>query len=228
MANGYPAELQRRLEEKCREERAQARLLIGMGIPFAAVFILGLTFLLSLLLALVGMKYLLAFLVSFLAVGAATGFDTWKHPSAHWEVARYYLAGAIDTPSDPKAVTLRADEGLMAGMPLMASVSDPANLAAHGEKVLGGCANVILGGPRNIRAGIEQLRAVRAKSDPRVESAAVRFLAWLKEKQPVTEEEVAETLRKDPSLARGVALAHELRFITRRKEGPQRLIEMKD
>lgn len=228
MTEAYPAQLQRRLAEKVREERGQALLLIGLGIPFAAVTVFGMTFALSALLWLVGVRYLPAFLISFLVVLGAVAIDTWRHPSEHWKVARYYLAGAIDTQSDPQAFTPVATEGAFAGMPLMASVSDPANLAAHGEMVLRGCSNVILGGPRNIRKGFEQLRAVQAKSDPRVESAAVRFLAWLKEEQPVTEEEVAAAVRKDPTLQKGFSLAAELGFLHRRKEGPQRLLEMKE
>ena len=218
--DGYPAELQRRLAEKCREDRGQAKLLIALGIPFAAASVFGMTFMLSSLLWLVGVKYLLASILSFVVVLGAAAFDTWKHPSEHWKVARYYQAGTIDSP-------LVAD-GAFAGMPLMASISDPANLIEHGSMLSQGCANVILGGPRNIRKGIEQLRAAERRSDPQVESAAVRFLAWLKEKQPVTEEEVAEAVRKDPSLQKGFALAHELGFLRRRKDGPQRLLEFKE
>lgn len=225
---GYPAELQRRLAEKCREERAQARLLIALGIPFAAVTVLGMTFLLAALLWFLGVRYALAFPISFLGVCGAVAFDTWKHPSEHWKVARYYLAGTIDTQSDPNAVTLVQGEGAFAGMPLMAAVSDPANLAAQGGMIASGCANVILGGPRNIRKGMEQLRSVRAKEEPAVESAAVRFLAWLKEHEPVTEQDVLALVAKDPSLRKGFALAGELRFLSRRRDGPQRLLEMKD
>jgi hypothetical protein len=226
--NGYPAELQKRLEENCREERAQARLLIALGIPFAAAAIFGMTFALSALFWLLRLPYLWASFLAFILVSGAVAFDTWKHPSEQWTIARYYLAGTINPQGDPKAVTLVAADGIFAGMPMMASVSDPANLAEHGGMLLRGCSNVILGGPRNIRKGIEQLRAVQAKSDPKVESAAVRFLAWLKKEQPVTEEEVAGLVGKDPSLRQGFSLASELGFLRRRKEGPQRLLEMKE
>jgi hypothetical protein len=226
--DGYPAELQKRLAAKSAEDRSQARLLIALGIPFAAATVLGLTFPLSALLWFLGVKYLLALLLALGVVGAVVALDTWRHPSEHWKVTRYYLAGTIDTQNDPHAVTLVAGDGIFAGMPLMASVSDPANLAAHGERVLQGCSNVLLGGPRNIRKGIELLRAVEARADARNESAGVRFLAWLKKEQPVTEEEVAAVVQKDPSLRQGFGLAHELGFLKRRKEGPQRLLEMKE
>ena len=221
--NGYPAELQKRLREKCLEERAQARLLIALGIPFAAATVFGATFVVSYLLWLVGLKYLLAFIVAIVVVLAAVILDTWMHPSEHWKVARYYGAFEVDTAS-----VMETADGLFAGMPVMTTVDDAANLAVQGEVMLRGCSNVILAGPRNIRKGIEQLRAVEAKSDERVESAAVRFLAWLKKEQPVTEEEVAALVGKDASLRQGFSLASELGFLRRRKEGPQRLLEMKE
>jgi len=225
---GYPAELQKRLREKCQEERGQAKLLIGLGIPFALGSVLGMTFAGSALLWLLGMKYLWASLLALLLVSGAVAFDTWKHPSEHWTIARFYGGGALDSGLSSAGPKLVAVDAFFAGMPMMAAVSDPANLAAQGGALLQGCTNLILGGPRNIRKGLELLREVEAKSDSAVESAAVRFLAWLKKAQPVTEEEVAEQVAKDPSLKPGFALASELGFLRRRKEGPQRLLEMKE
>lgn len=224
-SGGYPAELKRRLEEKVREERAQAKLLIAMGVPFAVMTLFGMTLALSMILWLLHLKFFLAFLISLVVVAGAMAFDTWKHPSPHWEITRFYLAGSIDPTRF--ATTPAAKDGIVEGWRAL-GIIDPANLAAQSEKVAIGCFNVILGGPRNIRMGMEQFQAVRAKSDERVESAGVRFLAWLKTNQPITEEELQDLLRKDPSLSKGVALAVELGFVTRRKEGPQRLIEMKE
>jgi hypothetical protein len=225
---GYPAELQKRLRERCEEDRRQAKLLIGLGIPFAAASLLGVAFPLSFLFWMMKVPYLLAAFLSFLLVGGILAWDTWKHPSEHWRAATYYLGGTIDTSTDPKAVTLVAADGVFAGMPLMASVSDPGNLAEHGSMLLRGCSNFLLGGPRNIRKGIELLRAADARAESKVESAAIRFLAWLKEEEPVTEEEVADRIKKDPSLKQGFTLSHELGFLRRRKDGPQRLLEMKE
>lgn len=222
--DGYPAELQKRLRERCTEDRSQARLLIALGIPFTLGSLLGMVFPLSFLLWLIGVKYLLAVFLSFVVVGGALAFDTWKHPSEHWRAAQYYMGGTIDTGDQ----TLVAADGLFAGMPLMATVSDPANLAEHGSMMVRGCSNLILGGPRNVRKGIELLKAVAAREDQKVESAAVRFLAWLKAEAPVTEEEVADRMKQDPSLRPGFTLAHELGFLRRRKDGPQRLLEMKE
>jgi len=224
MTVGYPAELQKRLRERCEEDRSQARLLIVLGIPFALGSLVGVAFPLSFLLWLVGVQYLLAALLSLVLVSGLLAFDTWKHPSEHRRVAQYYRGGTIDPGADP----LVAADGIFAGMPLMASVSDPANLVEHGAAILRGCSNVLLGGPRNIRKGLELRRATDAREDQKVESAAVRFLAWLKAEEPVTEEEVAELVKKDPSLRQGFTLAHELGFLRRRKEGPQRLLEMKE
>ncbi len=214
---GYPAELQRRLAEKCREERAQARLLIALGIPFAAVTIFGMTFALSALLWFVGVRYALSFPLAFVIVCGAVAFDTWKHPSEHWKVATFYSGGVAET-----------GYGLFRGGTVGTTIHDVVDIATQGEVMARGCANVILAGPRNIRRGIELLRAVEAKSEPKVESAAVRFLAWLKQAQPQTEEEVTAQLTKDPSLCQGFALASELGFVRRRQEGPQRLFEMKE
>ena len=225
--DAYPAEVQKRLRVRCEEDRSKAKLLIGLGIPFAAASLFGMTFFLSFLLWLMSVKYLPAAVLSFLLVAGVLAFDTWKHPSEHWRAARYYLGGTIDAGSEVPLAGVARD-GIFAGMPLMASVSDTANLTEHGAMMLRGCSNILLGGPRNIRRGIELLKAAEARGDPKVESAAVRFLAWLKGAQPVTEGEVAERVQKDPTLRPGFTLAQELGFLRRRREGPQGLLEMKE
>jgi hypothetical protein len=225
---GYPAEVQKRLRERCEEDRRQARFLIVLGTPFALGSVIGLSFPLSFLLWWMGVPYLLAAFLSFFLVGGGLALDTWRHPSVHRRAATYYLGGTIDTSTDPDALKLVAADGVFAGMPLMASVSDPGDLAEHGPVLLRGCTHILFGGSRNIRTGIELLRATEARGDTKVESAAVRFLAWLKDEEPVTEEEVADQMKKDPSLRQGFTLAHELGLLRRRKEGPQRLLEMKE
>jgi cobalamin biosynthesis protein CobD/CbiB len=81
VAGFHEAEVRRRLEEKNREERAQAKLLIGMGIPFAGAALFGLTFVLSFLLWALSLPYWAALLISFVVVAAVLTIDTWRHPS---------------------------------------------------------------------------------------------------------------------------------------------------
>ncbi len=220
MAGFHEAEVRRRLDERSREERAQAKLLIGLGIPFAGATLFGMTFALSFLLWAASLPYWAALLISFVLVSAVLTIDTWRHPSEHWARATYYLGGTL--PSN-----LEAAEGMFAGMPLMANVSDPANLVSHGERMLSGCASVILGGPRNIRKGLEQMKAAKSREDAKVVTAASLFLDWLQRKGSVTEEEVTSIVAKEPAWKKGFALAGELGFLTRRKQGPQRLLELK-
>lgn len=228
MAGFHEAEVLRRLGEKNREERAQAKLLIGLGVPFAAATLLGLTFGLSSLWWLVLGHYWIGLLVSFVLVAGAVAIDTWRHPSEHWPRVRYYLGGVTGSELEVPGLTLFVADGMFAGMPLMANVSDPANLAAHGEKVSAGCVNVLLGGPRNIRKGLEQLKAAKARENAKVVTSASLFLDWLKRKGSVTEEEVAGIVAKEPAWRRGFSLASELGFLTRRKDGPQRLLQVKE
>jgi hypothetical protein len=228
VAGFHEAEIRRRLGEKHREERAQAKLLIGLGIPFAAAALFVLTGMLSFLLWMVLGNYAVCLAVSFLLVAGAMAVDTWKHPSEHWPRVRYYLGGVAESELTAFGAGLFAADGLFAGMPLMANVSDPANLAGQSERVLAGCSNVVLGGPRNIRKGLEQLRAARAREDSKLVSAASLFLDWVKRKGAVTEEEVAAIVAKEAAWRRGFSLASELGFLTRRKEGPQRLLQVKE
>ncbi len=228
MAGFHEAEVRRRLEERNREERSQAKLLIAFGIPFAAASVLGLTVGLSFLLWLLFKQYWIGLLISFAVVSVAVAVDTWRHPSEHWPKVRYYLGGVTGSELTAPGATLFLADGMFAGMPLMANVSDPANLAAHGERVAAGCVNVLLGGPRNIRRGLEQLKAAKARADAKVVSSASLFLDWLKRKGAVTEEEVAAIVAKETAWRKGFALAGELGFLARRKEGPQRLLEVKE
>lgn len=227
MAGFHEAEVRRRLEEKNREERAQAKLLIGLGLPFAGATVLGLTFGLSFLLWLLSLPYWAALLISFVVVTAAVAIDAWRHPSEHRPKVKYYLGGATESELTVPGATLFVADGMFAGMPLMANVTDPANLAAHGDKVAAGCVNVLLGGPRNIRKGLEQLKTAKAREDAKIISSASMFLDWLQRKGSVTEEEVAAIVAKEAAWKMGFALASELGFLTRRKEGPQRLLELK-
>lgn len=227
MAGFHEAEVRRRLEEKNREERAQAKLLIGMGIPFAGAALFGLTFVLSFLLWALSLPYWAALLISFVVVAAVLTIDTWRHPSEHWPIARYYEAGkpgSWGTDASSGLLALSPADRLFAGIPVWWGNPDP---VTGGERMLAGCANIALGGPRNIRKGLEQLQAARAREDAKVVGAASLFLDWLQRKDAVTEEEVAAIVAKEAAWNRGFALAGELGFLTRRKQGPQRLLELK-
>ena len=203
-----------RLKERNAEDRAQAWSLILLGAPFALVVWLGLSWGLTLLLWLTGVAGLGAgFAIAGAVVAAVLVVDTWRHPSEYWHRARYFVDG------DP---TLVAADGVFAGMPLMASVSDPGNLAEHGRQLSAGCANVALGGTRNIRKGVEMLRMskARAASAP----AARLFLAWLGERGPTKEADVAEAFANQPDLHRGFQLARELGLVAIRPTPEGRLV----
>jgi hypothetical protein len=112
-------------------------------------------------------------------------------------------------------------------MPLMASVTDPGNLAEHGRVLSGGCANLVLGGPRNIRRGLELLRLVRARGSAGGPEAAVRFLGWPGPRGAVPEVEVARALQEDSVLGRGFLLCRELGLLASRKTDAGKTFEVR-
>jgi hypothetical protein len=203
-----------RLKERNAEDRGQAWSLILLGIPFALGAWLGLSWGLTMLLWFSGVAGLGAsFAVSGAVVAAAMAVDTWRHPSEYWHRANYFVLG------DP---TLVAADGLFAGMPLMASVSDPGNLAERGRELSSGCANVALAGPRNVRRGVELLRLIRARAAS--EPSARLFLDWLRERAPAKEADVAEAFAKTPPLYRGFLLAREVGLVAIRSTPEGRLL----
>ncbi len=218
-------EIRRRLEERSAEDRREAWLLIGLGVPFAVAGLLVLSFGLFLLFVLLpvrlgwGPKYFVALGVAV----AAAAVDTWRRPSESWYRANYYLSDGTLATSD----ALTIGEGWAAGVPAMASVTDPHNWVTRGGQIANGCSNLVLGGPRNIRRGIERLRLVRRRSLPANVNAAAEFLAWLSEHAPVGETELAEALRRRPVLAPGYALAGELGFLARKTVDGRKTLGLK-
>jgi len=202
--------LDERLKERELEERAQAAALIALGIPVAAVCWLFLSWALALLVWWAGeLRLSTSFAICGAIVAAILAVDVWRHPSEHWRRARYFVDG------DASWV---ASDGLFAGMPLMASVTDPGNLAERGRELTSGAANVILSGPRNIRAGVELLRLSKARRSAM--PAARDFVAWLAERGPSAERDVEEALEREPGWTLGFALARELGAVAIRR-GPE-------
>lgn len=220
-----PGEVRRRLEARGREDRHDAWLLVGLGVPFAAaglLFLSGGLFMLLLLLPIGigwGAKYLLAVGVSF----AAALIDTWRHPSEHWYRARFYLADG--TVAGDEAATIA--DGWAAGMPAMASATDPHNWAARGAQLANGCSNLVLGGFRNIRKGVERLVLARRRSRPENVNAANEFLGWLSEHAPVDPRDLEAHLTRRPVLVAGYALAVELGFIGGKLVDGRKFIELR-
>lgn len=212
-------ELARKLEEKNREDRKSAWLLIALGIPVAVIgfaVISGLLFLLLLMLPPDGRSAAKG-AVAAAVVLAAVVTDVWRHPSEHWHRGQYYLVDG--RPAGPEAP--RAASGMFAGVPLMASVTDPRNWDEHGERVSAGCSTLALGGARNIRKGVELLTVVRRRSRPDLLGGAAEAGEWLADHGPLAEEEIPT------HLSIGFALADDLGRIGRRVEEGRKLVHAK-
>lgn len=196
-----------RFAERNAEDRRQAWALIALGVPFALGGWLFLSWAVTLLLWFLSPLGLGAsFAVAGGVVAALMAIDTWRNPSEFWHRARYFVPGV-----GPGDRALIARDGPFAGMPLMAPM-DPTNLAEHGRTVSSGCANVVLGGPRNIRRGIEQLRLVRARTAgvPALRS----FLKWLHDRGSLAEAELAAAVEEDADRRLGFLLAREIGLLT--------------
>lgn len=101
------------------------------------------------------------------------------------------------------------------GMPLMADVTDPENLAALERAQRTGCANVVLAGPRHVRKGIELLLLIRRRRG--APPGASAFAAWLAEAGPTPEAALHAFLNERPELAPGFLLASELGLLSVRR-----------
>lgn len=207
-----PASIRALASERSRADRAGARWLILLGIPFAGVswFVLtSVVWLISSPLCEGGMSTR-SFLVSAGIVLAILVIDCWRHPSPHFIRARYYVVGqGLVGPELNGARVLSP----LAGMPRMASVSDPGNVAMQFQVMANGCSNVALGGPRNIREGIERLLLARRRTTPAVLASAAAFLEWLEREGEAGEARIAEMLAGRSDLGAGYALARELALI---------------
>ena len=181
--------------ELSRRERSEGWLQIALGVPFAAASLAGMSLLLFALLWLLGVPALAALGIGAGVTLVAMVVDTLCHPDEQWRVARYRLCdGRHEGPSDVSNVLALAGfvpTGL-GGMPLNASVSDPQNLAAHGGMLTSACANIVLGGPRQIRRGMTKLALARLRSDSRVLGESEMLLAWVAKEGPVEQSALAE------------------------------------
>ncbi len=203
-----------RLAERHAEDRSQAWSLIALGIPFALGSWLFLSWMLTLLLWVLKLAGLgTSFGIAAGVVAILLAVDTWRHPSEYWHQANYFVPSGNDS--------LLSGDGWSAGMPLMASVSDPGNLAERGRVISSGCANVALGGPRNVRKGFELLRLAKARQA--AAPAARKFLVWLRDRSPLPETE----LPTDAFLRRGFLLARELGLLAVRSSPEGRHVLLK-
>lgn len=218
--------LRDRLREKNSDDRAEAVSFLVLGVPFAvgACFFFGLAIWFLLILAPIPGSWGLKAGLSAAVVLAVVILDTWKHPSEEWYRARYYLADGRLADAEDGGVSYLGADGWFAGMPAMASVTDPSNLAARGRAISSGFANVVLGGPRNIRKALEKLALIRRRSRPPVVDAADAFVDWLGKNGPADDPAVREILGERPEWRSGLLLAGELGLLsTRKADGVSRL-----
>ncbi len=193
-------------------DRSEGWALIALGIPFAIVSFCGFAFVLFWLCFLLGAPFYVSMATGAALALAAMIVDTFRHPEERWKVARYHLSdGTTEGPSDVSNALALA--GVVptgfGGMPLMAGVTDPGNLAAQGGMLVSGCTNLILGGPRSIRRGITQLALARLRTDPRVLGEAESLVAWVARNGPVEQKALAEEAARRRWLG-GLALVMDL------------------
>ncbi|MBI2930776.1 MAG: hypothetical protein HYY16_03925 [Planctomycetes bacterium] len=207
-----------RVRDRNRADFREALALIVLGIPFTAIGVFALDLLLFLVLR--------DFLVSTGIVLGAVLIDTWLHPSEHYVRARYYLVGGGQKGHEFGTLQTERRKGAFSGMPLMTNMSDPENWAMRGKVAANGCANLVLGGPRNIRKGIELIILARRRARPENLSSALLFLKWLRERQPLAEKDVNAHLSNEPRHVPGFMVADELGLISRKWQGQEKILQV--
>lgn len=224
------AEIERRLAERNRRDSHSGWLLIILGIPFAIVGILTLSWLITFLLILtapVEWSWGACFIVALSAVMVAATIDCWRHPSEHWKEARYYLTDGTVSGATFDGWFLEHQKGGFSGMPLMTNMSDPHNWAMRGSAIANGCGNLVLGGPRNIRKGIEALRLIRVRSNKKTIDGAMELLSRIERAGSTEENELHETLAAEPRLRSGYLLADQLGFLARRLVDGKKIVSLR-
>ena len=215
-------ELQAALAERNRLDLKDVRLKLLLGIPFSLFGLLVANAVCSpLILFLPGFITsqgcgVVLLLLNAILVGVIV-IDLRRHPQEEWYRPQYTMtSGEVREASLTTLPYLRGDGGLSAGMPLMTNLSDPRNVTARARAMANGFANLILGGPRSIQAALALRRRIASRSSRRAVESAEQFIAWLKTRGVVPEEEVQARLEDHPGEAAGLQLARELDVVTRR------------
>ena len=209
-------DIHRRIDERNAEDSRRARLLIGLGIPsgVAGTFFLAAALGGLLWVAPVGLSAAPAFGL------AAVIVDVWRHPSEHWAPVRFYLKSGEVSGAEFMPAALGTG---FHGMPLMANVTDPDNLAALERAQRVGCANVVLGGPRNVRKGIDLRLRIRRRRDAKVRASAVAFATWLAGEGPLSEAALEFHMKERPDRVTGFLLVSDLGLLSVKRTGAGKL-----
>jgi hypothetical protein len=198
--------VERRLGDRNREDEKQAKVLIGLGIPFALASFVGLMVALSSLLWILrlGVGCFTSFFISGGVALAAMVLDTLFHRSEYWHQTQIYQAAAAKTAEsggEPPA------EGTEAPATPEREASDfLENLRYAGGKAL----HLLLGGPRNIRKGIDLRKLILARSEEEPVGAGTLFLQWLRQRGRTPKAELEAAIAANPRLSLGYTLTTEL------------------
>jgi hypothetical protein len=145
------------------------------------------------------------------AVLIAMALGAWRPTPEVWVRPRY-IAGSGETLA-PSSDVPGSLVGWAAGIPLMASATDPANWATRGRVMLNALNNVLLAGPHQLREGIDTLRRIRARRRVVTQLAALAVLQWIERQGRVSEIQLAKYLSGIPERSDGFRLACELGFV---------------
>lgn len=217
------ANIEAAARERAREESGSAGLDLGMGAVFTAAVYVGTSLFLFVVfwqIPGVSARWTLAGAFAITALFMILG--TWLEPASNWNQATYNVAGGGREGHDPSQVA----GGIHAGMPLGTLVSDPENIQARTGVFASGCANFLLGGPRQLRRGWAALARVRVLRDSASVGAALVFVEWAGTREPMLETEVLAQVAKRPDLAAGWEFLKEVRLARFRRDGVNRVLEL--
>ena len=210
--------IERRLRERADVDRreAQADLLSGAlytagSFAFAHAAAIGLLFVFG------GVLYLFYHpFLTVLGISSITalilGVDVWMHPVDAGPYRPEYRLKGGGLAGREVLLPLEHQKGVLSGMPLMANVTDPANLAEHTRAQASGIASLLLGGARLLLAGRRRLARIAERSSAASIAALERFATALGT-DGLTSDEIEARAGTDPALAAGFALARELKLI---------------
>ncbi len=209
--------------ERAREESGTAALDLGMGAAFTAAVYLGTAlFLFVVFWQIPGLSARWTLVAAFSVTAAFMILGAWLEPASNWNRATYKVAGGGREGHDP----LQVAGGVHAGMPLGTLVSDPENIEARTGVFASGCANFLLGGPRQLRRGWGSLARARFLRDSANVGTAVLFVEWAGGRATIPEGELASDLAKRPDLAAGLAFLQEVHLARFRRDGAERVLEL--
>jgi len=196
--------VERRLQERNREDAKEAKSRILRSFPLGLLSFLTLTLILSSVLWILrlGPGCITSFLIAGGVSLVAILLDTLFHPSEHWHQTKFYLAAVQnDAAPPPTEAGAGSDDTPAKEIP---------DFLENVQYVAGRVLRIVLGGPRNLREGLELLQLVRARSHEDVLGAGTLFLQWLRQKGRTLEADLESTLGANPRLRLGYTLDTDL------------------